>query len=73
LGRSNTFRCPAGKERGVADARDRETGGTGLGLAITERAVKLHGGKITAINADGGGLEIEMLLPIRNSQTEKHS
>jgi len=49
----------------VADARDRETGGTGLGLAISERAVKLHGGTIVAANADGGGLEIEISLPVR--------
>lgn len=48
----------------VADARDRETGGTGLGLAISERAVKLHGGRIAAANAAGGGLEIEITLPV---------
>lgn len=48
----------------VADSRERETGGVGLGLAITDRAVRLHGGTVTAHNADGGGLRIEILLPI---------
>jgi signal transduction histidine kinase len=47
----------------VADARDRASGGTGLGLAITERAVRLHGGTITAANHATGGLVIEMRLP----------
>jgi two-component system sensor histidine kinase CpxA len=48
----------------VANARERETGGTGLGLAITERAVRLHGGTIQASNAPGGGLVVEMRLPV---------
>ncbi|MGH9882869.1 MAG: ATP-binding protein [Pyrinomonadaceae bacterium] len=48
----------------VDDARDRESGGTGLGLAITERAVRLHGGTVTAINAADGGLIITIGLPL---------
>jgi two-component system sensor histidine kinase CpxA len=45
------------------DARDRQSGGgTGLGLAITERAVRMHGGSVQAVNAPGGGLAVEMLL-----------
>jgi two-component system sensor histidine kinase CpxA len=45
------------------DARDRQSGGgTGLGLAITERAVRMHGGSVQAINAPGGGLSVEMRL-----------
>jgi signal transduction histidine kinase len=47
----------------VANARDRQSGGAGLGLAITERAVRLHGGSVRAINASGGGLIIEICLP----------
>jgi len=45
------------------DARDRQSGGgTGLGLAITERAVRMHGGTVQAVNASGGGLSVEMKL-----------
>lgn len=49
----------------VAAARDRQTGGIGLGLAITERAVRLHGGTVTAVNALDGGLLVEISLPLR--------
>ncbi|HEY0170239.1 MAG TPA: ATP-binding protein [Pyrinomonadaceae bacterium] len=48
----------------IDDSRTRETGGTGLGLAITERAVRLHGGTVTASNAPGGGLLVELRLPL---------
>ncbi|MET0626762.1 MAG: ATP-binding protein [Pyrinomonadaceae bacterium] len=48
----------------IDDSRTRETGGTGLGLAITERAVRLHGGAVTASNAPGGGLLVELRLPL---------
>ncbi len=48
----------------VEDARERQTGGTGLGLAIAARAVHLHGGTISAANADGGGLVVEINLPV---------
>jgi len=49
----------------VADARDRQSGGTGIGLAIAERAVKLHGGTISASNHSNGGLLVEIDLPIK--------
>jgi signal transduction histidine kinase len=39
-------------------------GGTGLGLAIAERAVLAHGGRISAGNAPGGGLQVELRLPL---------
>lgn len=48
----------------VEAARDRGSGGVGLGLAITERAIRSHGGTVIARNAEGGGLEIEMRLPV---------
>ena len=48
----------------VAFARDRQSGGTGIGLAIAERAVRLHGGTLTAVNAEGGGLAVEIALPV---------
>ena len=44
-------------------ARSRDTGGTGLGLAIAQRAALVHGGSITAENAPGGGLSVELWLP----------
>ena len=46
------------------DARGRLTGGVGLGLAITERAVRFHGGKVTAFNRPEGGLRVEIRLPL---------
>ena len=46
------------------DARGRQTGGVGLGLAITERAVRFHGGKVKAFNREGGGLTVEIRLPL---------
>lgn len=48
----------------VDDSRTRETGGAGLGLAITERAVRLHGGTVTAANVQGGGFVVEIHLPL---------
>lgn len=46
------------------DARGRQTGGVGLGLAITERAVRFHGGKVSAHNRAEGGLRVEIRLPL---------
>ena len=50
----------------VSDARDRKTGGTGLGLAIADRAIRLHGGNVVALNATApeSGLIVRMTLPI---------
>lgn len=39
-------------------------GGFGLGLAIARRAVLVHGGSIVATNRDGGGLMMEIRLPL---------
>jgi len=46
------------------DARGRQTGGVGLGLAITERAVRFHGGKVSARNRPESGLQVEIRLPL---------
>lgn len=54
-----------------AEARDRATGGIGLGLAIAERAVRLHGGGLSAENVpegEGGGLQMTMTLPLAIEQ-----
>ncbi len=48
----------------VDDHRARGAGGTGIGLAITQRAVLLHGGEVEARNAEGGGLEVALRLPV---------
>jgi two-component system, OmpR family, sensor histidine kinase CpxA len=47
----------------VTDGQASESIGAGLGLAITERIVKLHEGRIRAINEPDGGLRIEMVFP----------
>jgi len=47
----------------VTDARASESTGAGLGLAITERIVRLHEGRIRAINEPDGGLCVEMVFP----------
>jgi two-component system sensor histidine kinase CpxA len=43
-------------------SRQRATGGYGVGLAIADRAVRLHGGEVTAKNRPGGGLTVELRL-----------
>lgn len=48
----------------ISNARERKTGGVGLGLAITERAVRLHGGAVTACNNPEGGLTVTISLPL---------
>jgi len=45
--------------RGAADPA-----GFGLGLAIAQGAVAAHGGSIRAANAEGGGLRVEIELPL---------
>lgn len=56
----------------IDHSRTRETGGTGLGLAITERAVRLHGGTVTAANHPDGGLLVELRLPLNAQPVEKN-
>jgi len=46
------------------DARGRLTGGVGLGLAIAQRAVRFHGGRVSASNRAEGGLLVEIHLPL---------
>jgi two-component system OmpR family sensor kinase len=42
--------------------------GFGLGLAIARRAIEAHGGSVQARNRDGGGLVVEMRLPLHAGQ-----
>ena len=49
-------------------SRQRSTGGYGVGLAITERAVRLHGGWVKAVNAVEGGLVVEMRFPVADAE-----
>lgn len=48
----------------IEPARDRKSGGVGLGLSIARRALEVHGGSIQARNWTGGGLEVEICLPL---------
>jgi two-component system sensor histidine kinase CpxA len=48
-------------------ARSPDTGGFGVGLAIAVRAVKLHGGELSAFNRPDGGATIRMRLPVIES------
>nr|WP_251373485.1 ATP-binding protein [Janthinobacterium sp. JC611] len=41
------------------------TDGHGLGLAIAQHVINAHGGRITASLRSGGGLCVEMLLPVK--------
>jgi signal transduction histidine kinase len=57
----------------IDDARERGTGGAGLGLAITDRAVRLHGGSVSARNRATGGLTVEIRLPLHYTRPEPAS
>lgn len=50
----------------VQESRDRGSGGHGLGLSIAANAVRRHGGRIGARNADGGGLIVRISLPLES-------
>lgn len=50
-----------------------KSGGTGLGLTITKAIVEAHNGMVMAENAEGGGLQITLILnlEITNGKGEK--
>lgn len=50
----------------VTQAHEHQTGGAGLGLSIAQRIAVVHGGGIRARNREGGGLEMEIWLPVNN-------
>jgi two-component system sensor histidine kinase CpxA len=55
----------------VQESRDRSSGGHGLGLSIAANAVRRHGGRISAENADDDGLLVRISLPLGDSRTRK--
>jgi signal transduction histidine kinase len=59
---------PLGQEARIFDPFfTTRTNGTGLGLALARRVAQLHGGKITATNAEGGGALFRVEIPASNS------
>jgi two-component system sensor histidine kinase HydH len=55
---------PAGQEEHIFDPFfTTRASGTGLGLAVARRIVELHGGRISASNATGGGAQFRIELP----------
>jgi two-component system osmolarity sensor histidine kinase EnvZ len=46
------------------DSARSQANGAGLGLAIVERTVKRHRGKLRLYNRQGGGLAVEIMLPM---------
>ena len=51
----------------VQESRDRISGGHGIGLSIAANAARRHGGHIQASNKEGGGLVVEINLPLSGS------
>lgn len=54
-------------------SRSRDTGGTGLGLSIARTIVLAHGGDIVLGEAPGGGLKVEVILPVQNKTGHSNS
>jgi len=46
--------------------------GFGLGLAIARRAIEAHGGSVRARSRAGGGLVVEMRVPLRAERPGRH-
>ncbi|MGE0331041.1 MAG: ATP-binding protein [Ramlibacter sp.] len=44
-------------------SRERATGGVGLGLYLCKLVAQAHGGTFSVRNAEGGGLEVRVVLP----------
>ena len=57
----------------VPNGARQDSGGTGLGLAITERAFRLHEGRVSAANAPGGGLVVTLELPMLSANPSQNA
>lgn len=55
----------------LEDSRSRESGGTGLGLTIARTLVRANGGDIRLRNREGGGLCVEVALPLAAELPQK--
>ena len=60
---------PPGEEKRVFDKfhranREGQSGGVGLGLAICRAIATAHGGRVVALNRDGGGAAFRLFLPL---------
>jgi signal transduction histidine kinase len=49
-----------------SNASSNNVDGHGLGLAIAQRVIDAHRGTITASNREGGGLRVDIMLPLRD-------
>ncbi|MFV2001665.1 MAG: ATP-binding protein [Paracoccaceae bacterium] len=47
----------------LEQSRNRETGGTGLGMTVARGVIRAHGGDIMLGDRDGGGLQVDVVLP----------
>jgi signal transduction histidine kinase len=54
-------------------SRTRNTGGTGLGLYVVKKLTEAHGGSARAIPRPGGGLMIELRLPLPGVKMAKET
>jgi signal transduction histidine kinase len=51
-------------------SRNRETGGAGLGLTVARQAARAHGGDVTLIRREEGGLTARLDLPLSHNSPE---
>jgi len=54
----------------LEESRSRATGGVGMGLAIAASVAQAHGGELRLSNRDGGGLCVEVRLPVSARTTD---
>jgi signal transduction histidine kinase len=47
----------------LEESRSRQTGGIGLGMAIVRTIMRAHGGDVSVVNRDEGGLRVSLQLP----------